>query len=82
MKRALAKIAVAFVAACLLNRAYNDAGWHYFDMPFPDIIAPIFGWWADAHYDAVEIEWLIEFFLVGLAVVFGADWLLQQSKSN
>ena len=82
VKRTVVKFVIAFAAACLLNRAYNTFGWHFFKMPYPDIIAPIFNMWAGAHYDAVEMEWLVEFFLVALAIIFAGDWIVRRANSN
>ena len=83
--RLLLIVLAAFVSACLALRAYNTFGWHYFEMPYPDWIAPVFHLGGEAHDDAVEIEVLIEFFVGFLALIGLTDWALRlrvKQKSN
>jgi len=57
---------------------------HFFGryLPYPDVIAPIFGMWADAHIDAISIELMIECFLVAMALIFGGDWLVSRLRDS
>lgn len=80
MKRVLILMLISLIAAILLNRTYNTVGWHYFEMPYPDLIARIFRLGGEAHYNAVEFEVFLECFVGALFLVFGADWIRRRKS--
>ena len=74
MKAAVVIVVGAFIGACLLMRFYTSFGWHYFTMPFPDLIAPTLHLGGEAHYDAAEAEIWLEFFAALLIAFTGIRW--------
>ncbi len=77
--RIVVKLLLVLAIAFALLRA---DGLQIIDMPFPDVIAPMFGMWAGEHEDAMIMELLIEFLLIAVAIVFGGDWLLRRWRDS
>jgi hypothetical protein len=64
-------IVCAFLGATILMRIYMTWGWHYFDMPYLDILAPLFHFDGEEAVDAYDGEVWLEFFGVFLMVLVG-----------
>lgn len=81
VKTAIYLAVAAFIVACLLMRCYTSVGWHYFDMPYPNLIAPIFHFVGGSRNDAVETEWWLEFFAGALAGLMGLRLLIRRNSN-
>jgi hypothetical protein len=78
MRVATILVGCAMIGASILNGCYTSFGWHYFTMPFPDIIAPSFHLGGEAHWNAAESEVWLEFFVGMLAALAGARWVARK----
>jgi hypothetical protein len=71
----------ALILGTLTWRAYLTFGWHYFDMPYPNVIASIFHADGESAEDAVYIEVWLESVAAAAIVLIGAR-LLWRRISN
>jgi hypothetical protein len=53
-------------------RAYTVIGWHYFDMPYPNVIASILHLDGESAEDAIYSEVWLEFIAAAAIVLIGA----------
>jgi hypothetical protein len=71
----------ALISGTLMWRAYMVIGWHYFDMPYPRVIGPIFHLDGEAAQDAIYGEIWLEFIAASAIALIGAR-LLWRRISN
>lgn len=71
-KRSIIISCGAMILGTIIWRAYLVIGWHYFDMPYPHVIAPIFRLDGEVAQDAIYGEIWLEFVAAAAIVLIGA----------
>ena len=76
MKWAITIAVGALIIGTLFFQAYVTVGWHYFNMPFPHLVGPMFHLDGEGAEDAVYAEIWLEFIAVTALALIGARFAL------